>query len=90
MIQQATLQVLQPEWDPTFSEESFGFRPGRSAHQAVARAREHYLAGAHCVVDLDLEKFLDTSSYYTPSDVLEPKSPGWLSITLMRRPLRFP
>ena len=46
MIQQATLQVLQPEWDPTFSEGSFGFRPGRSAHQAVARAREHYLAGA--------------------------------------------
>ncbi len=41
MIQQAALQVLQPEWDPTFSEYSYGFRPGRSAHQAVDKAREH-------------------------------------------------
>ena len=59
LIQQAVLQVLQPEWDPTFSESSFGFRPGRSAHQAVDRAREHYLSGRHRVVDLDLEKFFD-------------------------------
>ena len=54
-MQQAVLQVQQPEWGPTFSEGSFSFRPGRSAHQAVARA--HYLAGGHWVVDLDLEKF---------------------------------
>ncbi len=59
MIQQAVLQVLQPEWDPTFSKDSYGFRPGRSAHQAVDRAREHYRAGYHRVVDLDLEKFFD-------------------------------
>jgi len=59
LIQQAALQVLQPEWDPTFSEFSYGFRPGRSAHQAVDKAREHYLAGNHRVVDLDLEKFFD-------------------------------
>jgi RNA-directed DNA polymerase len=59
LIQQAVLQVLQPEWDPTFSEFSYGFRPGRSAHQAVDKAREHYLAGHHRVVDLDLEKFFD-------------------------------
>ena len=58
-IQQATLQVLQAAWDPTFSEGSFGFRPGRSAHQAVARAQEHYRAGCRRVVDLDLEKFFD-------------------------------
>jgi RNA-directed DNA polymerase len=58
-IQQATLQVLQAAWDPTFSEESFGFRPGRSAHQAVARAQEHYRQGCRRVVDLDLEKFFD-------------------------------
>jgi RNA-directed DNA polymerase len=59
LIQQAVLQVLQPEWDPTFSEFSFGFRPGRSAHQALDTARDHYSAGYHRVVDLDLEKFFD-------------------------------
>ena len=59
LIQQAVLQVLQPEWDPTFSEFSYGFRPGRSAHQALDKAREHYLSGNHRVVDLDLEKFFD-------------------------------
>jgi len=50
-------ELPKPEWDPTFSEGSFGFRLGRSAHQAVARAREYYLDGAHGVVDL--EKFFD-------------------------------
>jgi RNA-directed DNA polymerase len=59
LIQQAVLQVLQPIFDPTFSDASFGFRPGRSAHQAVARAREHIEAGHRWVVDLDLEKFFD-------------------------------
>ena len=59
LIQQAVLQVLQPEWDPTFSEFSYGFRPRRSAHQAVGKARDHYLSGNHRVVDLDLEKFFD-------------------------------
>ena len=58
-IQQAVLQVLQPLFDPTFSDHSYGFRPGRSAHQAVAAAQAH-LASGHCwVVDLDLEKFFD-------------------------------
>lgn len=58
-IQQAVLQVLQADWDPTFSEASFGFRPGRSAHQAVARAQEYIADGHRWVVDLDLEKFFD-------------------------------
>src|SRR5713226_7317078 len=58
-IQQAVLQVLQAEWDPTFSEHSFGFRPKRSAHQAVARAQELIASGHSIVVDLDLEKFFD-------------------------------
>jgi RNA-directed DNA polymerase len=59
LIQQAILQVLQPRWDPTFSEHSYGFRPGRSAHQAVAQA-QHYVAEGHeWVVDIDLEKFFD-------------------------------
>ncbi len=59
MIQQALLQVLTPIFDPTFSEDSYGFRPGRSTHQAVLRAREHIAAGHRWVVDLDLEKFFD-------------------------------
>ena len=59
LIQQAVLQVLQPRWDPTFSEHSYGFRPGRSAHQAVAQAQQHAAEGFSWVVDLDLEKFFD-------------------------------
>lgn len=59
MIQQALLQVLQPIFDPTFSDASYGFRPGRSALDAVERAREHIAAGYRWVVDLDLEKFFD-------------------------------
>ncbi|MEK7351944.1 MAG: group II intron reverse transcriptase/maturase, partial [Nitrospirota bacterium] len=58
-IQQAVMQVLQGRWDRTFSEHSFGFRPGRSAHQAVAKAQEYVALGNHCVVDIDLEKFFD-------------------------------
>ncbi len=59
MIQQAILQRLQPEWDATFSEHSFGFRPGRSAHQAVAAAQAYVMAGHEHVVDIDLAKFFD-------------------------------
>lgn len=58
-VQQAVMQVLQEQWDPGFSERSYGFRPGRSAHQAVAAAREHIAEGYHWVVDMDLEKFFD-------------------------------
>jgi RNA-directed DNA polymerase len=58
-IQQALLQVLQRRWDATFSEHSYGFRPNRSAHQAVARAQQYIAAGDDWVVDLDLEKFFD-------------------------------
>ena len=58
-VQQAVLQVLQRQWDPTFSEHSYGFRPGRSAHQAVAQAQKNIAEGYSWVVDLDLEKFFD-------------------------------
>ena len=58
-IQQAVMQVLQQRWDPTFSEHSFGFRPKRSAHQAVAQAQEYIQSGCVWVVDIDLEKFFD-------------------------------
>ena len=58
-IQQALLQVLQKYWDSTFSEHSFGFRPKRSAHQAVACAQQHLADGYGWIVDIDLEKFFD-------------------------------
>ncbi len=58
-IQQAVMQVLQRQWDPTFSGYSYGFRPGRSAHQAVAQAQRYIAEGYGWVVDLDLEKFFD-------------------------------
>jgi len=58
-IQQAVLQMLSPIFDPTFSSSSYGFRPGRSAHQAVSAARGHVEAGYRWVVDMDLEKFFD-------------------------------
>jgi RNA-directed DNA polymerase len=58
-IQQAVMQVLQADWDGTFSEMSFGFRPGRSAHQAVERAQAYIASGYAAVVDIDLEKFFD-------------------------------
>jgi RNA-directed DNA polymerase len=58
-VQQAVMQVLQRKWDSTFSDSSYGFRPGRSTHQAVAQAQQHIAAGHGWVVDLDLEKFFD-------------------------------
>lgn len=58
-IQQAILQILQRDWDPTFSGHSYGFRPGRTAHQAMAQAQEYIKAGWDTVVDIDLEKFFD-------------------------------
>jgi RNA-directed DNA polymerase len=58
-VQQAVMQVLQRRWDRTFSDHSYGFRPGRSAHQAVEQAQRYIAAGYRWVVDLDLEKFFD-------------------------------
>src|SRR5271169_6171907 len=58
-IQQAVMQVLQRRWDSTFSDHSYGFRPGRSAHHAVEAAQQYIAAGYRWVVDLDLEKFFD-------------------------------
>jgi RNA-directed DNA polymerase len=58
-VQQAVLQVLQRQWDRTFSPHSYGFRPGRSAHQAVVQAQQYIAEGYDWVVDLDLEKFFD-------------------------------
>lgn len=62
-IQQAVMQVLQGKWDRTFSDHSYGFRPGRSAHQAVVQAQQYIAEGYRWVVDLDLEKFFDRVSH---------------------------
>src|SRR5580698_7905889 len=62
-IQQAVMQVLQGKWDRTFSNHSYGFRPGRSAHQAVEQAQQYIAAGYRWCVDLDLEKFFDRVSH---------------------------
>ena len=59
LIQQALLQVLQPLLDPTFSEHSYGFRPGRRAHDAILAAHAYVQSGRKIVVDVDLEKFFD-------------------------------
>jgi hypothetical protein len=77
LIQQAMLQVLQERWDPTFSEHSHGFRPGRSAHQAVAQAQRYIAEGYNVVVDLDLEKFLDCSSDCPPADCCRCEEVAW-------------
>src|SRR5580700_3984590 len=75
LIQQAVLQVLQDRWDPTFSEHSYGFRPGRSAHQAVAQAQRYVAEGYNVVVDLDLEKFFDRVNH----DILMSRVAGRIS-----------
>jgi len=63
MVQQAMVQVLQPIFEKTFSDSSFGFRPKRNAHQAIERAKKYYEEGYTNVVDLDLEKYFDTVNH---------------------------
>ena len=65
-IQQAVLQVLQAHWDGTFSASSYGFRPHRSAHQAVAAAQAFLASGHRVVVDIDIEKFFELACWYPP------------------------
>lgn len=63
MIQQALAQILQPVFEPTFSNNSYGFRPGRNAHMAIRQAKKYYEEGYCHVVDIDLEKYFDTVSH---------------------------
>jgi group II intron reverse transcriptase/maturase len=63
MVQQALAQVLTPIFEPTFSESSYGFRPGRSAHQAISKTKEYYEQGYKQVVDIDLAKYFDTVNH---------------------------
>ena len=86
LIQQALHQVLQPIFEPTFSEASYGFRPGRNAHQALRQVRQYVAQGKRWVVDMDLEKFLDPSSHYTSRCGMGPKRSGEAVGSLIRKP----
>jgi RNA-directed DNA polymerase len=84
-IQQALLQVLQPLLDPTFSRNSYGFRPGRSAHQALAVARNLVASGKRFVVDVDLEKFFDRVQHDVLMGRLEKRVKDAKVLGLIRR-----
>ncbi|HLY90534.1 MAG TPA: group II intron reverse transcriptase/maturase [Acetobacteraceae bacterium] len=84
LIQQALLQVLQPIPDPTFSTHSYGFRPGRSAHDAVLSAQSFVQSGRRVVVDVDLEKFFDRVDHDILIDRLRKKVPDPGVIRLVR------
>ena len=88
LIQQALLQVLQPLIDPTFSEHSHGFRPGRSAHGAVLEAQQYVQAGYGVVVDLDLEKFFDRINHDILMDRLAKRIADKRVLRLIRRYLQ--
>jgi RNA-directed DNA polymerase len=88
LIQQALLQVLQPLIDPSFSEHSHGFRPGRSAHGAVLQAQQYVQAGLRVVVDVDLEKFFDRVNHDILMDRLAKRIADKAVLRLIRRYLQ--
>lgn len=88
LIQQALLQVLQPLIDPTFSAHSYGFRPGRNAHQAVLVAQQYVQAGHRVVVDVDLEKFFDRVNHDILMDRLAKRIADKRVLRLVRRYLQ--
>lgn len=88
LIQQALLQVLQPLIDPSFSAHSYGFRPGRNAHQAVLAAQQYVQAGYRVVVDVDLEKFFDRVNHDILMDRLAKRIADKRVLRLIRRYLQ--
>ena len=88
LIQQALLQVLQPLIDPTFSEHSHGFRPGRSAHDAVRQAQRYVQDGLQVVVDVDLERFFDRVNHDILMDRLSKRIDDKAVLRLIRRYVR--
>jgi RNA-directed DNA polymerase len=85
LIQQALHQVLQPIFEPTFSEASYGFRPGRNAHQALRQARQYVAQGKRWVVDMDLEQFFDRVNHDLLMGKLAAKVGDARVLTLIRR-----
>ena len=88
LVQQMVVQVLEPIYDPTFSESSFGFRPGRNAQDAILQAKEFYDSGLTTVVDLDLEKFFDNLNQDFLMNILRVIIKDKTLITLIKRFLR--
>lgn len=88
LIQQALHQVLNPLFEPEFSEHSFGFRPGRSAHQAVLQAKQYQHEGKRWVVDMDLAQFFDEVNHEKLMAKVGRKVKDWRVKTLIRRYLR--
>jgi group II intron reverse transcriptase/maturase len=88
LIQQALHQVLQPIFEPTFSDASYGFRPGRNAHQALRQARQYVAQGKRWVVDMDLEKFFDRVNHDLLMSKLAAKIGDARVLTLIRRYLQ--
>ena len=88
LIQQCILQILQPEWDPTFHEHSYGFRPGKSAHQAVQYAQKLVQEGRRWVVDVDLEKFFDRVNHDILMDRVAKRVEDKRVLKLIRRYLQ--
>jgi len=85
LIQQALMQVLQKDWDPGFSEYSYGFRPNRSAHQAVSQAQKYVKSYYTWVVDVDLEKFFDTVNHDKLMGKVRKRVSDRRAVTLIRR-----
>lgn len=83
-IQQAVMQVLQAQWDTSFSDSSYGFRPGRSAHQAVKQAQGYIESGYNWVVDLDLEKFFDRVNHDVLMSRIAKRVPDKRVLSLIR------
>ena len=88
LIQQAMHQVLSPLFDPDFSPNSYGFRPGKSAHQAVKAARKHVESGLRWVVDIDLEKFFDRVHHDTLMSLVKRKAGDREVLSLIDRYLK--
>lgn len=88
LIQQCILQILQPIWDPTFHPNSYGFRPGKSAHQAVCQAQNYVQGGRRYVVDVDLEKFFDRVNHDVLMDRVMKRVKDERLVKLIRRYLQ--
>ena len=88
MLQQAISQVLSPIYETEFSENSYGFRPGRSAHQAIRQAQEYYNQGYHRVVDLDLSKYFDSINHELLMNMLRKVIPDQRVLHLIKRYLK--
>ena len=88
LIQQCILQILQPLWDPTFHPNSYGFRPGKSAHQAVCQAQKFVQEARRYVVDVDLEKFFDRVNHDILMDRVMKRVEDLRMVKLIRRYLK--